>query len=69
MMEKPVIPLSERAGLTVPEAAALLGVSTKAMYDLVHRANFPVVRVGRRFLIPRRSLLNWLENQAGGVAV
>ena len=65
-MEKLVVPLTERAGLTVPEAAALLGVSTKAMYDLVHRAGFPVVRVGRKFLIPRRSLFNWLENQAGG---
>lgn len=68
-MEKPLIPLSERAGLTVPEAAALLGVSTKAMYDLVHREGFPSVRVGRRFLIPRLALLGWLEKQVEGVAV
>lgn len=68
-MEKLVVPLTERAGLAVPEAAALLGVSTKAVYDLVHREGFPVVRVGRRFLIPRLALLNWLEAQVGGVAV
>lgn len=68
-MERPIIPLTERAGLTVPEAAALLGVSSKAVYDLVHREGFPVVRVGRKFLIPRLALLNWLEVQAGGVAV
>lgn len=68
-MEKLVVPLTERAGLTVPEAAALLGVSNKAVYDLVHREGFPVVRVGRKFLIPRLALLSWLEVQAGGVAV
>ncbi len=65
-MEKLVVPLTERAGLNVPEAAAVLGVSCKAMYDMVHREGFPVVRVGRRFLIPRKALLDWLERQAGG---
>lgn len=67
-MQKLVVPIAERAGLTVREAAALLGVSNKAVYDLVHREGFPVVRVGRKFLIPRLALLAWLENQAGGAA-
>ena len=49
----------------VADLCDLLRVSRPTAYSLVHREGFPVVRVGRRFLIPRVGLERWLEEQAG----
>ena len=49
------------ATLTVTEAANLLGISRNTAYDVVRRdgelAGVPVIRVGRRLLLPRTRLL------------
>lgn len=42
---------------TIPEAAALWSVSERTMHDLIKRGIVPVVRYGRRVLVPR-SVLN-----------
>ncbi len=65
-MEKVNVPLSERAGLTTAEAAAMLGVGMRTMYNLVHRADFPKLRLGNKIVIPRQGLLHWVEKQAEG---
>ena len=44
------------ATLTIPQAAVLLGVSRNTAYEDARRgelAGVPVIRVGRRLLIPR----------------
>lgn len=46
----------ERLTVTVPEMAKMLGVSTCTAYNLIHRVDFPVVRVGRRAVIPMDAL-------------
>lgn len=43
----------ERATYSVPEAAEILGVSPRHLYDLIARGDFPVIRLGARRLIPR----------------
>jgi len=43
----------DRLTYNVPEAAALLGVSSRLVYQLAERNEIPVVRLGRRVLIPR----------------
>lgn len=46
------------------EAAAALGVSLPTFYELSNRADFPVVRVGRRVLVPVDGLRAWLEKES-----
>jgi excisionase family DNA binding protein len=48
--------------LSVEEAAELLGISRTLAYELVARRQLPVVRLGRRILIPRRALEAMLED-------
>jgi len=51
--------------LTVLEAARLLRVSRNLAYELVAQGRLPHIRLGRRVLIPRRSLEVWLAQEAG----
>lgn len=41
----------ERQTLTVPEVAALLGVSLGAAYKAIQRGEIPSIRVGKRVLV------------------
>lgn len=54
----------DRLTYTVAETAAALGISRGAAYDLCHRADFPSIRVGGRWIIPKRELFDWLTKQA-----
>jgi len=49
------------ACLKVPEVAAILGVSRAQAYNLVNSNGFPRLMVGRRFVIPKEALINWIE--------
>ena len=46
---------------TVDEVAALLGVARGVAYDDVRNGLIPAVRVGRRWLVPRRRFHAWLD--------
>lgn len=61
-MEGP-IPIVKKT-YTVPEAAAVLGVSTSKMYQVIRMEGFPVVVLGKRRVIPIKSLDKWLEEMA-----
>jgi excisionase family DNA binding protein len=55
-------PLVERL-LTVPEVADVLRTSPKAIYAMVERGQLPgVVRLGRRVLVHRAILLDFLDH-------
>ena len=56
----------ERLTLTVEEAAHLLGISRGLAYEMARCGKLPVIRFGRRLLVPRRSLENILA-EAGEV--
>ena len=47
----------ERLVLTVAEAGDLLGVSRAFAYELVARGELPVIRLGRRIVVPKAALL------------
>ena len=51
--------------MSVEEAGKLLGVSRPTIYKLVHRAGFPVVRVGNRLLVSTEGLREWVKKEAG----
>ncbi|TEB14615.1 Helix-turn-helix domain protein [Pelotomaculum sp. FP] len=52
-----------RETITAGEAAQLLGVSEWSVYDLARRHIIPHVKLSRRVLFRRTSLLSWLEAQ------
>ena len=54
-------PENTKVTLTVPEAAQLIGISNPKMYELVRAGKVRSVRVGKKILISRKSLMDWLE--------
>jgi excisionase family DNA binding protein len=46
----------ERLIYSVAEAGALLGISRAFAYELVARGELPVIRLGRRRLVPKATL-------------
>lgn len=57
--------------MTVPEAAAKLGLSRNAAYEAVARGEIPSLKFGRRVVIPRVAFERMLEvdaQQAGAGA-
>ena len=53
----------ESLTFTVDETAQLLRISRNSAYNLVREGRLPVVRLGRRLLVPKKGLDNLL---AGG---
>lgn len=55
--------------LSVKELAAVMGISVPVAYEVVHREDFPAIRVGdskKRIVIPRDRFAEWM-NQKGGI--
>jgi excisionase family DNA binding protein len=46
------------------EAAKLLRVGREQMYELIRKGEVPSIKTGRRFLIPKKALEEWLETRA-----
>ena len=46
------------------ELAELLGISLSAAYPLMHRADFPAFRVGKRLLVKRDKVFEWVDAQS-----
>lgn len=62
----PIVPVTDisAAGhmtLSVKEAAEELGVCTKTVYTLIHRADFPTLRIGSRVRVSREGLAAWVK--------
>ena len=51
----------ERVTFTVEETAKLLGIGRQLAYDKVKTGEIPVIKIGRRLLVPRRALEKLLE--------
>lgn len=55
----------ERLGLTVGEAAVVLGISRAFAYELVADGTLPSLRLRRRIVVPRVELMRMLEASSG----
>ncbi len=64
--ETPCEPSSDRLVYSVAEAGALLGISRAFAYELVARGELPVIRLGRRRLVPKVALRALLETDRPG---
>jgi excisionase family DNA binding protein len=56
---------NNRSVMSVTEAAELLGISRALAYELARSQRLPVVRLGRRLVVPRKALVFWLEQSCG----
>lgn len=58
------IDFAQKLTLSVPEAAALLGISSKTAYTLARRADFPSFHVSaNRVVVSRVGLETWVQQQ------
>ena len=47
--------------LNAEMVSKVLGVSISSAYELMHEKDFPSVRIGKRFIVPREDLKAWIE--------
>jgi len=45
------------------QVASLLGISKAMAYEVMHSEGFPVVKIGKRYMVSSKKLLEWLEKQ------
>ena len=51
--------------ITVPEAAKSLGIGRNQAYEAAHRGEIPVIRIGRRLVVPLAALEHLLQGKLG----
>jgi len=51
----------ERVTLTITETARLLGIGRQLAYDRAKAGEIPVLKIGRRLLVPRAALERMLQ--------
>jgi len=56
------LPLFLNAELVVK----VLGVSPSSGYELMHEADFPVLKVGSRMVVPKERFIQWVEQHTKG---
>ena len=49
--------------LNAREAAGVLRISKSKVYELARTESFPAVRIGKRVVIPRDKLIEWMNAQ------
>lgn len=47
--------------LSAEDVAAVLGISRTNAYALLHREDFPTLRIGKRLLVPRDRFIRWIN--------
>ena len=50
--------------LNAREASDVLRISKSKVYELAQSESFPAIRIGKRVVIPREKLIEWMNNQA-----
>lgn len=59
----------EKMVMTVPEMAVRMGISRPLAYQLARQDSFPVIRVGKRLIIPIKAFDEWLMESAESRAI
>ena len=55
---------NSKLALTLEQAADLINVSLPTMREIVHKADFPAFRMGRRWIIPVDTFNEWICQRA-----
>lgn len=67
-LETPTFAPFERLAYTVAEAAQSIGLGHTRMGDIVRAGRIRVVRIGKRILIPRAALQEFLDSNSEPVS-
>ncbi len=54
----------EKLTYDVEDLMGVLGISRVKAYELANSQGFPKIRIGKRILIPKESLLKWLQEES-----
>lgn len=53
--------------LNAATVATVLGVSPSSCYELMHKPDFPVLKIGSRMVVPKEQFVEWvLRHTQGG---
>ena len=52
--------------LNTTQLADLLGVSHSSVYELIQKPGFPSLRIGKRIVIPKEELRQWISRNTKG---
>ena len=52
--------------LSVPDVAAVLGISRAAAYELARSKDFPSLRIGTRIVVPKDKFISWINRKVEG---
>ncbi|MGM8838489.1 helix-turn-helix domain-containing protein [Thermus sp. 93170] len=55
-------PVGNRMGYSIHEVAHLTGLSKQTIYRAVYSGSPKAARIGRRYIVPRKALEEWLES-------
>ncbi len=45
--------------------AEVLGIAPSSAYELMHKSNFPVLKIGNRMAVPKEKFIEWVERNTG----
>ena len=62
MRKRKDVPINEREGLTIAEAAELLNIGYVTAYKAVKSGEIPSIRIGKRIIVSKNALLKKFEN-------
>ena len=49
--------------LSANQVAQVLGISRANAYTLMHAKGFPTIQIGKRMVVPKSKLVEWMEAQ------
>ena len=52
--------------LNVAIVAKALGIAPSSAYELMHEADFPVLKAGSRIVVPKEKFVKWVEQHTQG---
>ena len=52
--------------LNAETVAKVLGIAPSSSYELLHEADFPVLKVGSRMVVPKEKFIQWVEEYTQG---
>ena len=52
--------------LNAATVAKVLGIAPSSSYELMHEKAFPALRIGKRIVVPKEAVIQWVEQHTGG---
>ena len=52
--------------LNAAMVAKVLGIAPSSAYKLIHEADFPVLKIGNRIVVPKEKFIQWMEQHTKG---